>query len=267
MKWSYTLFCINLLATYSIHWISWAVQHFSPATNLNSEEFFPWLVEFYQGGRSLILVSPVYTQDCLLWILSSDCWYSNWPPALDSTVCYHGLPFNVLFLFPNVATHLLHLQQPYSPVPGISRAPGAVGVQPTPGLGPRQVGNSGFPKWRGAEPPRDSQTVLGSLKVGRGGHTPGMDPPSPPTFAPRPRHPRSPCAEKKHGRSLRALEQKAGDLDPGAYRHENNDRTGSAWGWASGSPSRQTSLSRNLGGTVFSLGVQFRYRSGMEEQA
>lgn len=109
--------------------------------------------------------------------------------------------------------------------------------------------------------------MLGSLKGERGRHTPGMDPSAPPTFAPRPRHPRSPCAEQKHGRSSGALEQKAGGLDPGAYRHENNDRTGSAWGWASGSPSRQTSLSRNLGGTVFSLGVQFRYRLGMEEQA
>lgn len=67
--------------------------------------------------------------------------------------------------------------------------------------------------------------------------------------------------------SSEAEGEKAGGLDPGAYRHENNDRTGSAWGWASGSPSRQTSLSRNLGGTVFSLGVQFRYGSGMEEQA
>ena len=128
------------------------------------------------------------------------------------------------------------------------------------------------PTYTGARPPvgrqqRVSEVAGRSLKVGRGGHTHGMSPPSPPTYAPRPRHPRSPCAEQKHGRSLRALEQKAGDLDPGAYRHENNDRTGSAWGWASGSPSRQTSLSRNLGGTVFSLGVQFRYRSWMEEQA
>lgn len=85
-----------------------------------------------------------------------------------------------------------------------------------------------------------------------------MAPPAPSTFAPRLRQPRSPCATEMLRQSLRVLKQKASHQDPGAYRRENNDRTGSAWGWASGSPSRQASLSRNLGGAFFSLGVQYR---------
>lgn len=42
-----------------------------------------------------------------------------------------------------------------------------------------------------------------------------------------------------------------------AYRCENNDRTGSAWRRASGFPSPQAGPSRNLGGVVFSMGVQY----------
>lgn len=48
-----------------------------------------------------------------------------------------------------------------------------------------------------------------------------------------------------------------------AWRRENNDRTGSASRRASGFPSRQAGLSRNLGGAVFSVGVQYSLGPGM----
>lgn len=53
------------------------------------------------------------------------------------------------------------------------------------------------------------------------------------------------------------------DPMPRACRRENNDRTGSASRRASGFPSRQAGLSRNLGGAVFSMGVQCRCGPGM----
>ena len=53
------------------------------------------------------------------------------------------------------------------------------------------------------------------------------------------------------------------DHAPRAYRCENNDRTGSAWRRASGFPSPQAGLSRNVGGAVFSMGVQYRCGPGM----
>ena len=123
------------------------------------------------------------------------------------------------------------------------------------------------PSFRGGGARSRLRTDRAGIPERTGRAAPGTAPPSPPTFAPRPRQPRSPCAEKKPGRSSRALEQKASDRDPCAYRRENNDRTGSAWGWASGSPSRQASLSRNLGGALFSLGVQYRYRPVMGAKA
>lgn len=66
-----------------------------------------------------------------------------------------------------------------------------------------------------------------------------------------------------------ALEQKAGGLDPGAYRHGEQwpDREVPGDGLPAPQVARPASP-RNLGGIfVFSVGVQFRYRLGMEEQA
>lgn len=159
-------------------------------------------------------------------------------------------------------SHLLRLQAPRSPVPGVNQAPlgrFVSNLPPDQAAGRRQVGFRGDGE--------QSHHRTGRTGGGRGWGEdaparPWDDPSRAPDIRAHSRQPRSPCAAERPGRTRGLWSRTPAELDLCAYRRENNDRTGSASGWASGSPSPQAGLSRNLGGVFLSMGVQCRSGPG-----